>query len=71
LFYVTGNVYPEVERKHPDYPLKTPRVIFRNLGNGKFEELSMKAAREFRPRTAAAGARSEISTTTAISISLS
>jgi len=39
LFYVTGNVYPEVERKNPDYPLKTPRVIFRNLGNGKFEEL--------------------------------
>jgi hypothetical protein len=39
LFYVTGNVYPEVERKHPDYPLKTPRVIFRNLGNGRFEEL--------------------------------
>jgi enediyne biosynthesis protein E4 len=39
LFYVTGNVYPEVERKHPDYPLKTPRVIFRNSGNGTFEEL--------------------------------
>jgi hypothetical protein len=39
LFYVTGNVYPEIERKHPDYPLKTPRVIFRNLGNGKLEEL--------------------------------
>jgi enediyne biosynthesis protein E4 len=39
LFYVTGNVYPEVERKRPQYQLKTPRVIFRNLGNGKFEEL--------------------------------
>ena len=39
LFYVTGNVYPEVERKRPQYPLKTPRVIFRNLGAGKFEEL--------------------------------
>jgi hypothetical protein len=39
LFYVTGNVYPEVERQHPDYPLKTPRVIFRNLGAGRFEEL--------------------------------
>lgn len=43
LFYVTGNVYPEVERKHPDYPLKTPRVIFRNLGNGRFEELLEEA----------------------------
>jgi hypothetical protein len=38
LFYATGNIYPEVERKNPQYPLKTPRVIFRNLGNGKFEE---------------------------------
>jgi enediyne biosynthesis protein E4 len=39
LFYVTGNVYPEVERKRPQYQLKTPRVIFRSLGAGKFEEL--------------------------------
>jgi enediyne biosynthesis protein E4 len=39
LFYVTGNVYPEVERKGPHYQLKTPRVIFRNLGSGRFEEL--------------------------------
>jgi enediyne biosynthesis protein E4 len=39
LFYTTGNMYPEVERKNPQYPLNTPRVIFRNLGNGKFEEL--------------------------------
>ncbi len=39
IFYVTGNMYPEVERKNPQYPLKTPRVIFRNLGGGKFEEL--------------------------------
>ncbi len=39
LFLVTGNVYPEVEAKLPAYPLRTPRVIFRNLGAGKFEEL--------------------------------
>jgi hypothetical protein len=39
LFYVTGNVYPEVERKNPQYPLKTPRVVFRNLGDGRVEEL--------------------------------
>ena len=40
LFWVTGNIYPEVERKLPSIPLKTPRVLFRNLGNGRFEELS-------------------------------
>ncbi len=39
LFLVTGSVYPEVEKKLPNYPFKTPRVIFRNLGGGKFEEL--------------------------------
>ena len=39
LFFVTGNVYPEVEAKLPGYPLKTPRILFRSLGNGKFEEL--------------------------------
>jgi hypothetical protein len=36
---VTGSVYPEVEQKFSEYPLKTPRMIFRNLGDGKFEEL--------------------------------
>ncbi|SPF48063.1 ASPIC/UnbV domain protein [Candidatus Sulfopaludibacter sp. SbA4] len=39
LFLVTGNVYPEIDGKVPGYPYKTPRVIFRSLGNGKFEEL--------------------------------
>ena len=39
LFMVTGNVYPEVERKLPQYAYKTPRVVFRNLGNQTFEEL--------------------------------
>ena len=39
LFFVTGNIYPEVAAKFPHYPLATPRVIFRNLGNGRFEEL--------------------------------
>jgi hypothetical protein len=40
IFWATGSVYPEVEKLHPDYPYRTPRVLFRNLGNGKFEELS-------------------------------
>ncbi len=39
LFLVTGNVYPELEGKIPGYPYKTPRVVFRNLGDGRFEEL--------------------------------
>jgi hypothetical protein len=39
LVVVTGSVYPEVERKLPAYPFKTPRLIFRNLGGARFEEL--------------------------------
>src|SRR5450755_2488848 len=39
IFMVTGNVYPEVERKLPQYPNKSPRAVFRNLGNSTFEEL--------------------------------
>jgi enediyne biosynthesis protein E4 len=39
ILFVTGSVYPEVERTLPQYPYKTPRVLFRNLGNGAFEEI--------------------------------
>jgi enediyne biosynthesis protein E4 len=39
VLFVTGSVYPEVEKKLPQYPYKTRRVLFRNLGNGTFEEL--------------------------------
>ena len=39
VFVVTGNVYPEVEKALPAYPFRTPRLIFRNLGDGRFEEL--------------------------------
>ena len=33
IFYVTGHVYPEVERVLPNYPHKGPRVVFRNTGS--------------------------------------
>jgi hypothetical protein len=39
IFMVTGSVYPELEKTTPQFPNKTPRVVFRNLGNGMFEEL--------------------------------
>src|SRR5712692_7206191 len=43
LFMVTGNVYPEIERKLPLYANKTSRAVFRNLGNRTFEELMAEA----------------------------
>jgi enediyne biosynthesis protein E4 len=43
IFAVTGNVYPEIEKAIQQYPFKTPRLVFRNLGAAsggvKFEEL--------------------------------
>jgi hypothetical protein len=43
LFMVAGSVYPEVEKSLPQYPSKNPRIVFRNLGNGTFEELIEEA----------------------------
>jgi enediyne biosynthesis protein E4 len=43
IFYVSGNVYPELERRFPKYPARNPPVLFRNLGGGKFEELGGEA----------------------------
>ena len=39
LFFTTGMVYPEVEEKIAAATWKTPSVIFRNLGGGRFEEM--------------------------------
>lgn len=43
LFMTTGSVYPKLEKTLPQYPNKGPRVVFRNLGNGVFEELIEEA----------------------------
>jgi enediyne biosynthesis protein E4 len=39
IFLVTGNIYPEVGKVFPQLPYRSPRIIFRNLGNSRFEEL--------------------------------
>jgi len=43
IFNATGTVYPELERVYAKYPAHSPRVLFRNLGNGKFVELGDEA----------------------------
>jgi hypothetical protein len=40
LLYATGNVYPEIETRLPEYPHRGPKVVFRNLGDGRFEDVS-------------------------------
>jgi hypothetical protein len=53
---VTGNVYPEVESKLPQYANKTPRAVFRNLGNHR----SRPQVQQLPRRTAAADVLSEV-----------
>ncbi len=43
LLYVTGNVYPEVEARLPQYPHRSPRIVYRNRGDGRFEQMSRRA----------------------------
>ena len=40
LLYATGNVYPEIEAMLPEYPHRGPKIVFRNLGDGRFEDVS-------------------------------
>jgi hypothetical protein len=40
IFHVTGHVYPEIENYHLDATFKNPRIVYRNLGNGKFKDVS-------------------------------
>jgi hypothetical protein len=43
VLYVTGHVYPEVEKTLPQYPHKGPRMVFRNLGNGRFTDVTAQS----------------------------
>jgi hypothetical protein len=40
VFFVSGSVYPELEKQLPNYPDKCPRTILRNLGDGIFQKLA-------------------------------
>jgi hypothetical protein len=42
IFWVTGGIYPELQGR-PDQPYRGPRILFRNLGNGRFEEIGDEA----------------------------
>ena len=43
LLIATGTVYPELEKVYAKYPRLTPRLMFRNQGNGTFVELGDEA----------------------------
>lgn len=43
LFFVNGNVYPEVEQSFAEYKYKNPRVVFHNKGGGVLQDISAQA----------------------------
>ncbi len=40
ILQVNGHVYPEIEKYNLDATFKVPRIVYRNLGNGKFKDTS-------------------------------
>jgi hypothetical protein len=42
IFWATGGIYPELQDR-PDQPFRGPRILFRSLGNGRFEEIGAQA----------------------------
>jgi hypothetical protein len=43
IFYCNGHVYPELDQIHGDLQYREPRVLYRNMGNGRFEDVSRLA----------------------------
>lgn len=43
IAFVTGNVYPEVEKYFKQYAYRGPRLVFRNLGNGRFVDVTKQS----------------------------
>jgi hypothetical protein len=60
LLYVTGSVYPEVERILPQYPNRGPRLVFRNTGNGSFENVTSLSGAATTPHSSRGAAFGDI-----------
>ncbi len=43
VFQANGHVYPELEKAGLDTPFKEPKILYRNLRNGRFEDVSSRA----------------------------
>jgi hypothetical protein len=43
IFLANGHVYPELEKAGLDTPFKEPKTLYRNLRNGRFEDVSKRA----------------------------
>lgn len=56
LFLVNGHAFPEVDRLHIDIHYKDRSILYRNLGNGKFRDVSLQSGPAFRELHSSRGA---------------
>ena len=56
VFYVNGHVYPEIDRLQSSFGYRQPKVLYQNLGDGKFRDVSRVAGEAVRQLIAARGA---------------
>lgn len=43
IFYVNGHVYPEIDRLQSSFGYRQPKVLYQNLGDGRFRDVSRLA----------------------------
>ena len=55
VFTVAGSVYPEVEARFSEYPHRNPRLVYRNLGNGRFRDISKEVGEAVQSRYSSRG----------------
>ena len=56
LLMVNGHVYPEVDRSNLNYKYRQPRLLYWNVGGGKFKDLSASAGEGIRQPWVSRGA---------------
>jgi hypothetical protein len=56
IFIVNGHVYPEADRIGGHYSYEQRKLVYRNLGNGRFEDASVRAGPGVLVKKAARGA---------------
>ena len=62
IFQVNGHVYPELDHREGTERYRNPRLVYRNLGKGVFEDVSAivrsrRAGKEIEPRRGLRGFR--------------
>jgi hypothetical protein len=40
ILQINGHVYPEIDKYHFSQTFKNPRLVYKNMGNGRFEDVS-------------------------------